>query len=80
MLYFFRPGRWRCRFTRAKRWRRTPAWRLAEAAGGVIVKQAQDVFWGGHSGYFADPDGHLWEVAWNPYVELTAAGEFRLPP
>ncbi|MBS1209034.1 MAG: hypothetical protein H6R19_1432 [Proteobacteria bacterium] len=39
----------------------------AEAAGGRLVKPAQDVFWGGHSGYFADPDGHLWEVAWNPH-------------
>lgn len=39
----------------------------AAAAGGRIVKPAQDVFWGGHSGYFADPDGHLWEVAWNPH-------------
>ncbi|WP_396611829.1 VOC family protein [Haloferax sp. S1W] len=35
----------------------------AKAAGGEIVKPAQDVFWGGYSGYFADPDGHLWEVA-----------------
>ena len=42
----------------------------AEAAGGRIVKPAQDVFWGGHSGYFADPDGHLWEVAWNPYFKV----------
>lgn len=41
----------------------------AEAAGGRIIKPAQDVFWGGYSGYFADPDGHLWEVA---YPELTA--------
>ena len=39
---------------------------LAEQAGGRIVKPAQDVFWGGHSGYFADPDGHYWEVAWVP--------------
>lgn len=39
----------------------------AEKAGGRIVKPAQDVFWGGHSGYFADPDGFLWEVAWNPH-------------
>lgn len=35
----------------------------AEAAGGRIEKPAQDVFWGGYSGYFSDPDGHLWEVA-----------------
>src|SRR5436190_22819647 len=38
---------------------------LAEKAGGRIVKPAQDVFWGGHSGYFCDPDGYYWEVAWN---------------
>ena len=38
----------------------------AVAVGGTIWKQAQKVFWGGYSGYFADPDGHLWEVAWNP--------------
>lgn len=39
---------------------------IASAAGARIVKPAQDVFWGGYSGYFADPDGFLWEVAWNP--------------
>ena len=37
----------------------------AAAAGATIHKKAQDVFWGGYSGYFSDPDGHLWEVAWN---------------
>ncbi|MEM7681937.1 MAG: VOC family protein [Planctomycetota bacterium] len=37
---------------------------LAERAGGTIEKPAADTFWGGYSGYFADPDGHLWEVAW----------------
>jgi catechol 2,3-dioxygenase-like lactoylglutathione lyase family enzyme len=44
---------------------------LAIAAGARPVKQPQDAFWGGYSGYFADPDGHLWEVAWNPYTDLT---------
>lgn len=39
----------------------------AVRAGGKLVKPAQEVFWGGYSGYFADPDGHLWEVAWNPH-------------
>jgi uncharacterized protein len=39
----------------------------AQAAGAVIVKPAQDTFWGGYAGYFQDPDGHLWEVAWNPH-------------
>jgi uncharacterized protein len=38
----------------------------AKRAGAVIVKPAQDTFWGGYAGYFQDPDGHLWEVAWNP--------------
>lgn len=38
--------------------------RLAEASGGTIEKQPTDTAWGGYSGYFADPDGHLWEVAW----------------
>jgi len=40
--------------------------RQAEQAGAVITDPAQDRFWGGYSGYFHDPDGHLWEVAWNP--------------
>lgn len=47
---------------------------MARAAGAEIVKPAQDVFWGGHSGYFRDPDGHLWEVAWNPHWPLDANG------
>lgn len=38
----------------------------AEAAGARIIKPAQKTFWGGYAGYFQDPDGHLWEVAWNP--------------
>ena len=44
----------------------------AVAAGGTLVKAAGKVFWGGYSGYFADPDGHLWEVAWNPWYEIPA--------
>lgn len=51
----------------------------AESAGGRILKPAQDVFWGGHSGYFADPDGHLWEVAWNPFIPFTEDGRLVLP-
>ena len=39
----------------------------AVAAGATLVKPGQAVFWGGYSGYFADPDGFLWEVAWNPH-------------
>jgi len=44
-------------------------------AGATLVKPGQKVFWGGYSGYFADPDGFLWEVAWNPHftVESGAA-------
>jgi catechol 2,3-dioxygenase-like lactoylglutathione lyase family enzyme len=38
----------------------------AKRAGAVVVKSAHDTFWGGYAGYFQDPDGHLWEVAWNP--------------
>jgi uncharacterized protein len=39
---------------------------LARKAGARIVKPGQDAFWGGYHGYFQDPDGHLWEIAWNP--------------
>lgn len=42
----------------------------AEKAGAVIVKPAQDTFWGGYSGYFKDPDGHLWEIVWNTQWEF----------
>ena len=38
----------------------------AEEAGARVVKRAMDTFWGGYAGYFQDPDGHLWEVVWNP--------------
>ena len=38
----------------------------AKKAGAVIVKTAHDTFYGGYAGYFQDPDGHLWEIAWNP--------------
>lgn len=40
----------------------------AERAGARVVKPAQQTFWGGYAGYFTDPDGHLWEVAWNPQM------------
>lgn len=40
----------------------------------TITKAPEKVFWGGYSGYFADPDGHLWEIAHNPFLELDAAG------
>lgn len=41
----------------------------ASAAGGTLVKPAQPTFYGGYAGYFADPDGHLWEVAYNPHLD-----------
>jgi hypothetical protein len=52
---------------------------LAEAreAGAAILKDAADTFWGGHSGYFADPDGHVWEVAWNPHWTIDDDGATR---
>lgn len=49
----------------------------AEGAGGRILKPAQDVFWGGHHGYVADPEGHIWEFAWNPYSPLGKDGAFQ---
>jgi catechol 2,3-dioxygenase-like lactoylglutathione lyase family enzyme len=42
----------------------------AGRAGATIVKPAQETFWGGYAGYFEDPDGHLWEVAWNPQMPI----------
>ncbi|MEX0853487.1 MAG: VOC family protein [Bauldia sp.] len=54
---------------------------LAEATtvGATILKPAAETFWGGYSGYFADPDGHPWEVAFNPFWSLDAEGRVRLP-
>lgn len=51
----------------------------ARRAGGSILKPAEDAFWGGHTGYFADPDGYPWEVAWNPGFDLLPDGRLRLP-
>jgi uncharacterized protein len=51
----------------------------ARAAGATVVKAPQKVFWGGYSGYFADPDGHLWEVAHNPYWTIDPDGSVALP-
>lgn len=51
----------------------------AKSAGATIVKEAQKVFWGGYSGYFADPEGHLWEVAFNPFMPIDADGHIQLP-
>lgn len=49
----------------------------AKAAGATVLKPAQDVFWGGHHGYFADPEGHIWEIAHNPFSPLGPNGEFQ---
>jgi uncharacterized glyoxalase superfamily protein PhnB len=51
----------------------------AEQAGGSILKPAQRVFWGGYSGYFADLDGHAWEVAHNPGFTIQPDGSIALP-
>jgi uncharacterized protein len=51
----------------------------AERAGAKLVKPAQQAFWGGYSGYFSDPDGFLWEVAWNPSFAIAADGTLRIP-
>ena len=51
----------------------------AKKAGARIVKPAAETFWGGYSGYFADPDGHPWEIAHNPFWTLDADGAIRLP-
>jgi catechol 2,3-dioxygenase-like lactoylglutathione lyase family enzyme len=54
---------------------------LAEAAaiGAQLVRPADKVFWGGYRGYFADPDGFLWEVCYNPFMQLDADGCLKLP-
>lgn len=51
----------------------------AVAAGAMLVRPADKVFWGGFRGYFADPDGFLWEVCYNPFMTLEANGALRLP-
>lgn len=50
----------------------------AVAAGAKVITPAGKVFWGGYSGYFADMDGHLWEVAFNPYFKLGEDGRIEL--
>lgn len=49
----------------------------AVRAGARLIKPAEKVFWGGYSGYFSDPDGFLWEVAYNPFSQPDAQGHFR---
>jgi catechol 2,3-dioxygenase-like lactoylglutathione lyase family enzyme len=51
----------------------------AESAGAKILKPAQEAFWGGYSGYFSDPDGFPWEVAWNPQFKIAPDGSIQIP-
>ncbi len=53
--------------------------RQAEQAGAAVTDPPHDRFWGGYSGYFHDPDGHLWEVAWNPHFPFAQDGSLVIP-
>ena len=53
--------------------------KFALSCGAVSVKPPEKVAWGGYSGYFADPDGHLWEIAYNPFFPQDAHGHIILP-
>ena len=55
------------------------AFDTAVRAGGTALKAPEKVFWGGYSGYWADPDGHVWEVAMNPFWPLNDDGSLTLP-
>lgn len=55
------------------------AYAEALAAGATALKAPEAVFWGGYSGYFADPDGHVWELAHNPFWPLSDDGSLTLP-
>ncbi len=55
------------------------AWETAVAAGAAALKTPEKVFWGGYSGYYADPDGHVWEVAMNLFWPLGEDGSLTLP-
>lgn len=55
------------------------AWQVALDAGATPLKKPQKVFWGGYSGYYADPDGHVWEIAMNPFWPLQPDGSLVLP-
>ncbi|MBC7142276.1 MAG: VOC family protein [Rhodobacteraceae bacterium] len=55
------------------------AWEAAVTSGAAPLKRPEKVFWGGYSGYYADPDGHVWEVAMNPFWPLGEDGSLTLP-
>ena len=56
-----------------------PLMGLAEAAGATVLKPARQAAWGGYSGYFADPDGFAWEIAWNPDWRIMPDGSIHIP-
>ncbi|WP_320064980.1 VOC family protein [Micromonospora sp. RTGN7] len=51
----------------------------ASAAGGAVTRPARETFYGGYAGCFTDPDGHVWEIAWNPGFPLAADGTITVP-
>ena len=51
----------------------------AEAAGGTVTRRPADTFYGGYAGYFTDPDGHVWEIAYNPGFPLADDGTITIP-
>ena len=55
------------------------SFRTALAAGAKKLKDPEGVFWGGYSGYYADPDGHVWEVAYNPFWPIASGGQITIP-
>ena len=55
------------------------AYAKALEAGATALKAPEEVFWGGYSGYYSDPDGHVWEVAHNPFWEISDTGRITIP-
>jgi len=49
---------------------------LVAEAGGAVIKEPHDIFWGGHSAFIADPDGYVWELSWNPFSPPAEDGSF----
>lgn len=56
------------------------AFAAAVKAGATPLKSPEEVFWGGYSGYYGDPDGHVWEIAYNPFWEIGETGRVTIPP
>jgi catechol 2,3-dioxygenase-like lactoylglutathione lyase family enzyme len=55
------------------------AWKAAMQAGATVLKRPEEAPWGGYSGYWADPDGHVWEIAHNPFWPIDNAGRITIP-